>query len=220
MRWYDNDPILKEALELLKLQPEETKNEAANFMLKLQEDVAGEVIERVYDIMNTYQGKGNRWYDNDPVMMKGIELLRNAPPKTQRIAALKLLIALEQNSFDEVCRFELNLNSIVQIKSSLEITDTRLRTVLHATTNPIQAFLDDVLSNEQPLPMTTAKSYFVGLVLRDCNFDIAQVENKMRQLYPSKGTNISKVMKPYRTMLSQIQQSCNNRKADLLHLLA
>lgn len=127
---------------------------------------------------------------------------------------------IAKNSFDEVCRFELNLNSIVQIKSSLEITDTRLRTVLHATTNPIQAFLDDVLSNEQPLPMTTAKSYFVGLVLRDCNFDIAQVENKMRQLYPSKGTNISKVMKPYRTMLSQIQQSCNNRKADLLHLLA
>jgi len=35
-------------------------------------------------------------------MMKGIELLRNAPPKTQRIAALKLLIALEQNSFEEV----------------------------------------------------------------------------------------------------------------------
>ena len=30
---------VKEALELLKLQPEETKNEAANFMLKLQEEV-------------------------------------------------------------------------------------------------------------------------------------------------------------------------------------
>ncbi len=102
MRWYDNDPILKEALELLKLSPDETKTEAANFMLKLQEEVAADVIERVYEIMNTYQGKGNRWYDNDPVMMKGIELLRNAPAKTQRIAALKLLIALEQNSFEEV----------------------------------------------------------------------------------------------------------------------
>ena len=87
---------------------------------------------------------------------------------------------------------------------------------MDATTNPIQAFLDDVLSNEQSLEITNAKSYFVGLVLKDCNFDIAQVESKMRQLYPSKGTNISKVMKPYRTMLSQIQQNCNNRKADLL----
>ena len=81
-------------------------------------------------------------------------------------------------------------------------------------------FLDDVLNNEQPLPLTNVKSYFVGLVLKDCDFNIVQVENRMRQLYPSRGTNISKVMKPYRVMLSQIQQNCNNRKADLLHLLA
>jgi hypothetical protein len=101
-RWYDSDPILKEALELLRLSPENTQNEAAEFMLKLQEQVAGEVIEHVYDIINTYQGKGNRWYDNDPMMLKGVELLRNAPAKIQRVAALKLLIALEQKSFDGV----------------------------------------------------------------------------------------------------------------------
>lgn len=127
---------------------------------------------------------------------------------------------IAKNSFDGVCRFELNLNSIAQIKSSLEVADVRLRTVLNATINPIQVFMNDVLSDEQPLPMTNAKSYFVGLVLKDCNFDIAQVENRMRQLYPSRGTNLSKVLKPYRAMLSQIQQSSNNRKADLLHLLA
>ncbi|WP_300735919.1 hypothetical protein [uncultured Alistipes sp.] len=127
---------------------------------------------------------------------------------------------IDKNCFDGVCRFELNLNCITQIKSSLEIADTRLRTVLNATTNPIQVFMDDVLNDEQPLQVSNAKSYFVGLVLQDCNFDIAQVENRIRQLYPSKGTNISKVMKPYRTMLSQIQQSSNSRKAELLHLLA
>ena len=98
MRWYDSDPILKEALELLQLQPDETKSEAANFMLKLQEEVAADVIERVYQIINTYQGKGNRWYDNDPIMLKAIELLRVADPKTQRHAALKLLLALEEKS--------------------------------------------------------------------------------------------------------------------------
>ena len=101
-RWYDSDPILKEALELLRLQPETTKTEATDFLLKLQEQVAGEVIEHVYDIINTYQGKGNRWYDNDPLMLKGVELLRNAPANIQRVAALKLLIALEQKSFDGV----------------------------------------------------------------------------------------------------------------------
>ena len=101
-RWYDSDPILKEALELLRLSPENTQNEAAEFMLKLQEQVAGEVIEHVYEIINTYQGKGNRWYDNDPMMLKGVELLRNAPANIQRVAALKLLIALEQKSFEGV----------------------------------------------------------------------------------------------------------------------
>ena len=101
-RWYDSDPILKEALELLRLSTDETKNEAAGFMLQLQEQVASEVIEHVYEIINTYQGKGNRWYDNDPMMIKAVELLRNAPAKIQRVAALKLLIALEQKSFEGV----------------------------------------------------------------------------------------------------------------------
>ena len=101
-RWYDSDPVLKEALELLRLSPENTQNEAAEFMLKLQEQVASDVIEHVYDIINTYQGKGNRWYDNDPLMIKGVELLRNAPASLQRVAALKLLLALEQKSFEGV----------------------------------------------------------------------------------------------------------------------
>ena len=99
-RWYDKDPILKEALELLRLSTDEQKEQAKDFMLKLQEDVAADVIERIYQIVTQYQGKGNRWYDNDPVMIKAVEMLRQADPKTQRVAALKLLLALEKNSFD------------------------------------------------------------------------------------------------------------------------
>lgn len=100
-RWYDRDPILKEALELLRLSTDEQKEQAKDFMLKLQEDVAQDVIERIYEIITQYQGKGNRWYDNDPVMIKAVEMLRQADPKTQRIAALKLLLALEKGSMIE-----------------------------------------------------------------------------------------------------------------------
>lgn len=100
-RWYDKDPILKEALELLQLQPDETKSSAADFIIRLQEEVASDVIDRVYDIITKYQDTGSRWYDSDPVMIKAIELLRQADPKTQRTAALKLLLALEQKSFEE-----------------------------------------------------------------------------------------------------------------------
>ena len=97
-RWYDKDPILKEALELLRLSTDEQKENAKDFMLKLQEDVAQDVIERIYDIVTQYQGKGNRWYDNDPIMIRAVEMLRQADPKTQGIAALKLLLALERGS--------------------------------------------------------------------------------------------------------------------------
>jgi len=101
-RWYDNDPILKEALELLKLQTDDNKSVAAEFMISLQEQVAQDVIERIYEITKKFAEKGNRWYDADPVMLKGIELLRAAPPKTQRIAALKLLLAMENNTMDNL----------------------------------------------------------------------------------------------------------------------
>ena len=74
------------------------KENAKDFMLKLQEDVAQDVIERIYEIVTQYQGKGNRWYDNDPIMIRAVEMLRQADPKTQRIAALKLLLALERGS--------------------------------------------------------------------------------------------------------------------------
>lgn len=97
-RWYDKDPILKEALELLKISTDEEKEHAKDFILQLQEQVAGEVIERIYEIVTQYSGKGNRWYDSDPVMLKAIELLRQADPKTQRKAALKLLLALEEKT--------------------------------------------------------------------------------------------------------------------------
>ena len=47
-RWYDKDPVLKEALELLRLQTDETKAEAADYILTLQEQVAADVIEHLY----------------------------------------------------------------------------------------------------------------------------------------------------------------------------
>jgi len=106
-RWYDKDPILKEALELLQLSCDDTKNSAAQFIMQLQEQVAEEVIEHVYEIMTQYEGIGSRWYDGDPVIMKAMELLRQAPKKTQRKAALKLLLALEEKSFENMDELKL-----------------------------------------------------------------------------------------------------------------
>lgn len=100
-RWYDKDPILKEALELLQLQPIEKQTGAVDFIVKLQEEIAKDVIERIYDMVNEYQGKGNRWYDADPILIKAMETLRVASPETQRIAAKRLLENLEVLSKEE-----------------------------------------------------------------------------------------------------------------------
>ncbi|MBR1754805.1 hypothetical protein IJ732_08230 [bacterium] len=104
-RWYDKDPILREALELLKIsidvaKDEEAENSAEAFMQQLQDQVAVEVIDRVYDIITEFKDKGNRWYDDDPIVIKAVELLKVAPKKTQRRAALKLLLALEEQGYD------------------------------------------------------------------------------------------------------------------------
>ena len=94
-RWYDKDPVLKEALDLLRLQPLDKQEGAVDFIVKLQEEIAKDVIERVYEMVNEYQGKGNRWYDKDPVLLRAMETLRVATPETQRIAAKRLLENLE-----------------------------------------------------------------------------------------------------------------------------
>ena len=120
--------------------------------------------------------------------------------------------------FRDVCRFEMNLNSIAQIKSSLGITDTRLMSVLTSTKNPILDFLDDVVADtDSVIPLTDKQSYITALVLQDCNNDLAEVEAKMRQLY-SKGTNLSKIMKPYRDALAKKNES-KFTKTDLLQML-
>lgn len=122
------------------------------------------------------------------------------------------------NTFENICRFELNLNSTAQIKKSLGISDTSLQSVLTATNNPIRDFLDDVVADSNyTISLTDKQSYFTALVLRDCDYDIHKVEAKMRQLY-SRGTNMSKVMKPYREALAK-KNEYKFTKSDLLQML-
>ena len=65
--------------------------------------------------------------------------------------------------------------------------------------------LDDVVG--PPLgsaSFTDKKAYLHMLVLKDCDFDLEKVAAKMRDLYPSRGTNFKKVMEPYKMMMEQM----------------
>ena len=128
---------------------------------------------------------------------------------------------IDNNCFEGVCRFEINLNSQAQIKDSLHILNTTLYDVLYSTANPIRDFLNDVLADEQHLLLTDEKIYKSYLVLRDCDFDIDKVEMKMRGLHPSRGSSIKKIMQPYREMLIQMHDyKGRDMKQELLALFA
>lgn len=102
------------------------------------------------------------------------------------------------DEFRGMCRFEINLNTKEQIRNSLRICDTDLTTVLTSTANPIKEFIEEAVRDEAGhKECSDWKSYQRYLVLKDCGFDLGQVEAKVRSLY-KRGTKISDVMKPYR----------------------
>lgn len=111
-----------------------------------------------------------------------------------------------EGAFSGMCRFELNLNSKEQIRTSLRIADTKLMTVLSADADPIADFLDEAVESRDAVTMSDKKSYMTMLVLKDCDFDLEKVEAKMRALHRSRGTVISKVMEPYKVMMEQISE--------------
>lgn len=108
-------------------------------------------------------------------------------------------------AFDNVCRFELNLNSAEQVRQALNITDNKLLSVLNAEANPILDFLNAaVKKSEAQIKMSDRKAWLTMLALKDCNYDLEAVEAKERSLHPKRGFNVKRTMEPYRAMMEQI----------------
>ena len=114
-----------------------------------------------------------------------------------------------EHIFDNTSRFELNLNSKQQVRDALRVSDNRLRNVLASTASPIREFVEKVIEpTSNPVTLKDKKAYVTELVLKDCDYDLEKVEAKMRELYPTRGTNFKKVMEPYRSMMNQ--RTCGN----------
>lgn len=110
-----------------------------------------------------------------------------------------------EGKFKGLCRFEMNLNTKEQIRQSLQIPNTKLRSVLSSKAHPIRDYMDDIMNcSDEPIEMKDKKRYLTMLVLKDCNFDLEKVEAKMRSLHPKRGLNIRKIMEPYRTMMESL----------------
>lgn len=91
-RWYDHDPLLLEVVELLRNYPDELKAQAEIFLQKIEEKVSKEAIEKFYALVKPVNGV--RWYDNDPIISRTVELLRVVPPDIQKACAEHFIKAL------------------------------------------------------------------------------------------------------------------------------
>jgi hypothetical protein len=85
-RWYDQDPLLMEVMEMLKHYQNDLEKQAEIFLSRIEAQVGKETIDSYYESIKPLI-KGNRWYDYNPVLSKTIELLRIIPPEVQRKAA-------------------------------------------------------------------------------------------------------------------------------------
>ena len=117
------------------------------------------------------------------------------------------------------CRFELNLNSKQQIRSSLHVSDTKLITLLLAaqSVNPIYEFLseilcEDVVSKEVTNTVEDLKRY---ALLYMCNFDLSRVRAELNAR-KSKGTKMRAMLKPYQQMLASLNDNPNKLSRDYI----
>ena len=92
-RWYDYDPVLLQVINMLKDYQSELRNQAEVFLLKIEERVSKETIDKFYEMVKPISC--NRWYDKDPVISKTVELLRVVPPEVQKAAAEHFLKTLK-----------------------------------------------------------------------------------------------------------------------------
>lgn len=96
-RWYDHDPKLVEVLETLRSFKEELRSQSQIFLDKITAEVGQETVNNFYDKVRQEIGDrfGRRWYDEDPVVSRAVELLRVVPPEVQRQAAESFLKGLK-----------------------------------------------------------------------------------------------------------------------------
>ena len=92
-RWYDHDPLLMEVMELLRNFQDDLRDQAEIFLIKIEEQVGKGAIESFYEKVKHVNG--SRWYDQDPVLAKAVELLRVVPQNIQRQVAQNFLDSLK-----------------------------------------------------------------------------------------------------------------------------
>ena len=121
--------------------------------------------------------------------------------------------------YKDKVRFELNLNSMEQIRKHLNIHDTMLYNVLHAEANPIEEFIDKAFVLEEPAPIDMKLRDIERLaLLESVDRDMTKLEMIVRK-HSSPKSHISQLMQPYRNLLKTIEQKSENYLQSIRNVL-
>ena len=113
------------------------------------------------------------------------------------------------NSFKGIVRFELNINTMAQIRSLLNIESTSLMAVLLSAANPILEVVNQAIKEFVPQKQCdNLRDYERSLLLKECGYDLVAVEAKVRELI-SKNTPIKRVMQPYAELYQRLKGATN-----------
>lgn len=120
-----------------------------------------------------------------------------------------------QDYFKDKIRFELNINTESQIRKLLNISTNDMNSVLNSTSNPILTVFDEAIKEiSAPSYSKNLNDYKNELLLKECDFDLAKVEAKIRTLI-SKNTSIQRIMEPYKKLY---QRMFNNTPNEIINL--
>ena len=81
---------------MLRDYQDDLREQAQIFLDSVEEKVSKEAIDRFYQMVKPING-GNRWYDNDPVISKTVELLRVVPQNIQNTVSKMFIETLKSN---------------------------------------------------------------------------------------------------------------------------
>ena len=126
-----------------------------------------------------------------------------------------------EGQFDGLCRFELSMVSMEQIRKALDITGCTLEEVLRSEKNPIRDYLDVILAEDpERKGISCWNDYVKHCILRDCDGDLEKVEAKLRQFKNPRSTNIPKTVDSFRGILAGLSDSSSTwSKSKLLDIV-
>ena len=122
--------------------------------------------------------------------------------------------------FENKIRFELNINTMDQIRHLLNIPNNTLLAVLTSNANPILSVIDEAIkfNNNQKAP-TTLRDIERMAFIEKYNYDMSAIEAQVRAV-SAKNTSIKRVMQPYKDLYKQIQIKSISNDIDIRALVA